>query len=202
MPQYIIMGDSNLFHQDPEYQTWPWRFFYSQDCTASYIAQCLDCVYYPFPLLRMSLQWDNTMRLDSLLRSLTAHAETHLILWIGQNDTLASSGSPHAAAQTDTYRRNLISLTNKFIDKLLQIHAFSCIYLIGYHDHPSLTSNILYMTFNDVVIDTLQQGLPQVRMINMIDTTESMYIDGTHLTRHYQWQVAQHIAAQMQADLP
>ena len=199
MVQYIFMGDSNLFYQDENYLTLPWRMIYTPQCVATFLATELSVPYYAFPLLRLRMGWENKTRFQSLVQALLSGEDRQLalVLCIGQNDTWSKATS-NDMTMPDTCKNYIQYQVTEFIKAINDIHIFHKVYLLDYHDHSSMDSNVIYNELNTFALAQLKSGFTQAIRITMPEITDDMYLDGSHLSRPNQQLVAQHVAACIQ----
>ena len=198
MVNYIFIGDSNLFYQDP--MQFPWSLFCDEQCTASMIAKQMDQDYYPFPLYTLNINWENVTRLKSLVGALGKHQPVSIVLWIGQSDAWSISSSQHAGADQDKSINLALQRVDKFITTIQHIHPFQNIFILEYHDHSSMASNDLYVRLSQSILQHFKLLVPEAKTISMPVVNDQMYVDGSHLNRSSQQLVADHVVTLIQEE--
>ena len=195
MVQYVILGDSNLFFCDPAYRGLPWRLFYDSDANvATMIADKLGAPCYFYPLYHLHVSSDNRIRFRSLMDALRHSADIVLILWIGQNDAWDLATRFNVSQEKDSRLLDLNHSARSFCEFLSTLYSFQSIFVLGYHNHSAMSENSLYMAYSQSVLDSLLDCLPGCSLIPMLGTSDTMYVDQSHLTRTAQYAMACHIA--------
>ena len=196
MPQYLLMGDSNLFWLDQTCDEEPWKSIKkSEETTATFLCRLLDIPLIQYPIVKgIYLDWTNIMRLKSLITVMEdcvgSKHDIHLVLWIGQN---AAFEAAQYYNTSDDLQAQLHQQVDSFVSKLTDIYAFSRIYVIGYHDHSEMAEYDRYMVACQYIMGRMLSKLPQAVFIPMLDTKDDMYEDKKHLKIEFQFEVAKHI---------
>ena len=192
----LILGDSNLFYLDDSALSFPWNWIRSPERnTAEYIDDILAAQCLFFPLYRMYMSSDNHCRLSSIFKALPDEEPVALVLWIGQNDAWDFATRFDVSQISDYRTPTLLSYVQYLASTLLSMRRFDSVFILGYHNHPAMSDNQLYLEYSTLILNELLLAFPDSFLVPMPSTCMEMYVDQSHLSESARQEIAAHIAS-------